>query len=114
MGKSDVIMLKPTTAFTPSMTKADINKKMEHYRRESQSTYWNKKDLLMRENFIKALKNNFDIQKITWIIHYINTMDIEEFKHRLLSDPQDFDVAYYQSDDEEEETLSHIRKMFKH
>lgn len=114
MGKSDTIMLQPTTAFTPSMTKADINKKMEHYRRESQSTYWNKKDLQMRENFVKALENNFGKNRVNYLKHYIYTMDLEEFKNRLLSDPQDFDVAYFQSKDEEQATLDHLRDMFKH
>lgn len=112
MGKSDTIMLQPTKPFTPSMTKADINKKMEHFRRESQSTYWKKRDVLMRDNFIKALKNNFNPSDVRKIIQNINAMDIEEFKNRLLSDPQDFDSAYFLSQDEEEATLGHLSEMF--
>lgn len=113
MGKSDTIALQPTSPFTRSMTKADIHKKMEHYRRESQSTYWNKRDVLMRDNFIKALENNFGKNRVNYIKHYINNMSIEEFKDILLADPQDFDVAYFQSQDELDETLNHITKMFK-
>lgn len=112
MGKSDTIMLRPTQPFTPGMTKADINKKLEHFRRESQSTYWKKKDVQMRENFIKALENNFNPATIRDVIRNINKMDIEDFKGRLLSDPQDFDSAYFLSEDEEEATISHLKEMF--
>lgn len=112
MGKTDTIMLRPTQPFTKSMTKADINKKLEHYRRESQSTYWKKRDLIMRESFIKALENNFNPSQVRKIIQNINRMDIEEFKNRLLSDPQDFDLAYTRSEDEAEATLEHLSEMF--
>ena len=112
MGKTDTIMLQPTRPFTPGMTKADINKKLEHFRRESQSTYWKKKDVQMRDNFIKALENNFNPSVVRDVIRNINKMDIEDFKERLLSDPQDFDSAYFLSEDEEDSTISHLKEMF--
>lgn len=112
MGKSDTIMLHPTHPFTPGMTKADINKKLEHFRRESQSTYWKKRDILMRDNFIKALENNFNPNDVRSIIRNINKMDIEVFKDKLLKDPQDFDTAYPGSQEEMGPVLNHLKEMF--
>lgn len=99
MGKTDALMLRPTNAFTPKMRKYEINEKMKHYRRESQSDYWKRRDVLMRDNYIKALRNSFN-SRANDIIEKIKSLPVEEVKDIILSDPQEFNTAYPLTKDE--------------
>lgn len=94
MGKADQIALRPTHTFTKRMTKYDVKAKFEHFMRESQSDYWNKRDILMRDNFIKAIQENFNPKDVEDVVEAILNMDLEEFKETLLEDPEDFNTAY--------------------
>lgn len=111
MGKAEALQLRPTKAFTSKMSKADVNAKMKHYRRESQSTYWKKRDILMRDNYIKALKEQFN-SKANDIIAKIQSMDVEEVKNIIMSDPSEFETAYPLTAEEVEPYLEHLREMW--
>lgn len=111
MGKAEALQLRPTTPFTPKMRKSDINARMEHYRRESQSTYWKKRDILMRDNYIKALKKSFN-SRADDIIAKIQNMPLEEVKDIIMSDPSEFETAYPLSKEEEDPYLEHLREMW--
>lgn len=100
MGKVDKVALRPTKPFTKSMSKHEVKAKMEHLRRESQSDYWNKKDYMLRDNYIKALKENYNERDIQDVIKSIEEMDIEDFKDKLFKNPEDFNTAYPPSQDE--------------
>lgn len=112
MGKTDALMLRPTNAFTPKMRKYEINEKMKHFRRESQSDYWIKRDRLMIDNYIKALKENFNFKDITDVIAKINSLGIEGAKDKILSDPQEFNTAYPPSEEDYERYLKHLKEMW--
>ena len=111
MQKAEALQLRPTKAFTPKMTKSDINEKMRHFRKESQSTYWKKRDILMRDNYIKALKEHFN-SKANDIIAKIQSMDVEAVKDIIMSDPSEFETAYPLTADEVEPYLDHLRIMW--
>lgn len=111
MGKTDALMLRPTNAFTKKMRKYEVNEKMKHFRRESQSDYWKKRDILMRDNYIKALKNSFN-SKADDIINKIKSLPVEEVKDRILADPQEFNTAYPLTKNEIEIYLNHLREMW--
>ena len=100
MGKTQSISLLPTHPVTKSTRKHEVNKRMEHYRRESQSDYWHKRDLLMRENYIQGIKENFNNNDVKDIIEAIENMDIEEFKEKLFKNPEDFNTAYPPDDEQ--------------
>ena len=94
MGKAEAVQLRPTATFTPKMEKRDLKAKWEHFMRESQSDYWKKRDILMRENYIKALEQNFNPKDIKDIVQHIREMDLDQFKDKLLTNPEDFNTAY--------------------
>lgn len=112
MGKAEALQLRPTKPFTPKMSKGDINRKFEHFRRESQSDYWKKRDILMRDNYIRALQNNFNPKDVKGIIEKIQNMSLDEFKDTVMSDPQEFDTLYLPSDEEYDGTLEYLNEMW--
>lgn len=112
MGKADEVVLRPTKIFTKKMTKDDIRYKFSHFRRESQSSYWHKRDIAMREGFIDALETNFNTHDIQDVIKAIREMPVDEFKEILLEDPEDFSTAYPPSDEEYAEYLSKLKSIW--
>lgn len=109
MGRADELVYRPTKAFTPKMRKEDVSRKMQQLRKESMSTYWHRRDLIMRESFIKALEMNFNSKDIKNVVDAIMDMPIEEFKETLLSNPDDFSTAYPPSDEEYEGFLNELK-----
>ena len=59
MGKSVEAQLEPINAFTPRMSRTDVNEKLKTLRRESQTNYWIESDKRLRENFIKTLEEQY-------------------------------------------------------
>ncbi len=112
MGKVEVNQLRPTKTFTKGMDQYSANAKMKHLLRESQSSYWNSRDLLMRENFIKALEENFNPKDIQDVVKGIRNMSISEFKDKLLSDPEDFNTAYPPDEEQYEGYLSQLKSTW--
>lgn len=112
MGKVEANQLRPTKAFTKSMDKYSVAEKMKHLMKESQSDYWRKRDILMRENFIKALEENFNPEDIKDVIEKIRDMDINKFKEKLLSDPEDFNTAYPPDEEQYQGYLSQLKSTW--
>ena len=112
MGKVEAMQLRPTSTFTKKMSKADVKAKFEHFMRESQSDYWKKRDVLMRENFIKALEQNFNPKDVKDIVENIRNMDLDKFKDKLLSNPEDFNTAYPPDEEQYEAYLSELRSTW--
>lgn len=94
MGSVDVNMLKPTNPFPKNMSKMGATLKMEHLRRESQNTYWRSRDILLRDNFVNTLKENFNGVDISDITKHIEDMDIDKFMNTFNEHPDDFSLAY--------------------
>ncbi len=76
MGSVEANQLRPTKPFNRRMTKGDMRAKFEHFQRESKSDYWIRRDELMRESYIKALRSNFNEEDIKGIIEQIEKMPI--------------------------------------
>ena len=112
MGRPDELVLRPTKTFTKKMTKQDVRYKFKHFMRESQSDYWHKRDIAMREGFIKALEQNFNMHDIKDVKEAIMDMDIDDFKETLLSNPEDFSTAYPPSDEEYEGYLNQLKSSW--
>lgn len=112
MGKVEVNQLKATKPFTKGMDKYSTAEKMKHLWRESQSDYWKKRDILMRENFIKALEENFNPKDIKDVVEHIRNMDINKFKDKLLSDPEDFNTAYPPDEEQYQGYLNQLKSTW--
>lgn len=98
MGTADENMLLPTNPFPKNMSKHDASLKMQHLRRERQSTYWHKRNVLLRNNFVGELEKNFNPDEIKDITEHIMNMDIDEFMKTFNEHPEDFSLAYPQNE----------------
>lgn len=75
--------LKPTTAYTKGMRQEDVKHKYRSLQIGTQQQYYNKKDLQLKENFIKGLKETWSEDEVKEIVAKIRAMDLEEFITRF-------------------------------
>lgn len=94
MGKATEISLKPMNAFTRRMNQADLKWKWKGILKESQSDYFTQKDFRLRENYIKALSQNYNVNDIQDVIDGINKMDIGEFLVTFEEEGGNLELAY--------------------
>lgn len=93
MGKQNEIALRPMKAFTPSMSRADINMKFRGILAESQSDYFTKKDIEVRENYIKGLERTYAQSDIGDVIEKIKSMPLDDFLQQFNKDSGTFEFA---------------------
>lgn len=94
MGKATEISLSPMNAFTRRMNQADLKMKWEGILRQSQSDYFTQKDFRLRNNYIKALEQNYNSNDIQDIIDTINHMDIKDFLNKFEEEGGNMEFAY--------------------
>lgn len=94
MGRAEAVSLTPMNAFSPKMGRADLNMKFKNILKESQSTYWTKRDILLKDNYIKSLEENFNSNNIKDIIQAIQDMDYKEFKKIFDEEGGNFELSY--------------------
>lgn len=79
MGLASRNQLTPTNAFTPSQTQTDINFKLSSLMKQSKSAYYNEKDMLLKNNYIRELERNFNRSDVADVITAIKNMDNDLF-----------------------------------
>ena len=94
MGQADKIALRPFKATTYDMNRKDWNTRYRHIRKESQDSYFNWKDELLRNNYINSLERNYANDDIVDVIDAIQNMDFEEFYINFKSDPGTMEWSY--------------------
>ena len=94
MGRADEHALAPLKGFTPGMNRKDLEKKFRQIMKESQSGYWNKRDEIMRGNYIKSLEQNFNPEDVKAIIEKIENMDFGEFRKIFEAEGGNFELSY--------------------
>ena len=113
MGKAEQVSLDPVRAFTPSMNRRDLQKKYRKLRKEAQSTYWDKRDEVMRSNYIKSLTDNFNPEDIKDIIERIEIMEFEEFRKIFeAEDLSSFELNYPPDSVQYQKYLSGLRAIW--
>lgn len=95
MGSVDENQLRPINAFTPSMSRADVNKKMEVLIEESQSMFWDKKELIMKQNYKDALLQSYDEEDIEKVLKAIDDMDFKDFYYKFMAQVGKFENVYF-------------------
>lgn len=78
MGRATEMSLTPMNAFTPGMTRTWLKKKFLGILAESQSDYFNEADEQLRQNIIKAITENFNINDVSDVVKSIENMDIRD------------------------------------
>ncbi len=94
MGKATEVSLSPMNAFTRRMSQSDLKMKWRGIQRESQSDYFTQKDYRLRDNYIKALKQNYNENDISDVIDSISSMDIKEFLNKFEEEGGTLEFAY--------------------
>lgn len=94
MGSIDLNSTKPLNAFTPKMTRTDLKYKFQSMLRESQQNYWNEREQIMKETYIKTLLENFSMDDIKDVIAAIDNMDFKDFYAAYLRDAGRWESLY--------------------
>ena len=79
MGLASRNQLSPTNSFTPSQTQADVNFKLSSLMKQSKTEYYNEKDEILKNNYIRELERNFNREDVADVINAIRNMDNDLF-----------------------------------
>lgn len=112
MGSIDANSTKPINTFTPKMTRADLRFKFKTIMRESQDNYWNEREEIMRQTYIRTLLENFAEEDIADIIDRIENMDFKEFYESYVSDAGRWESLYPGSRDDYESYVEGLRSTW--
>ena len=112
LGKAAKLSLNPIKGFTKYMNRADLKKRYAQLLKESQSGYWDSRDEILRENYIKALYDNFNVNDIEGIVEVIRNMDFREFRSKLDADQGKFETLYPNDNDEYIAALEELRSIW--
>lgn len=94
MGLASRNSLNPIKTFTSSQTQADLKQKVRALMRESASNYAKDRDLMLKENFINELRQNYNESDISDVIERIRSMDDDLFVLKFEARGDKFELAY--------------------
>lgn len=94
MGLASRNQLSPTNAFTPSQTQTDINFKLSSLMKQSKSAYYNEKDMVLKNNYIRELERNFNRSDVADVISVIQNMDNDLFVLKFEAHGDDMEMVY--------------------
>lgn len=113
MGKAERIALEPVRAFTPSQNRRDLNKRFRQLRKESISTYWDKRNEIMRTNYIAEIERNFPEALVNEVIEKIWNMDFDEFRKVFEAEDQGkFQFNYPLNKGDQEKYATALRSIW--
>lgn len=112
MGKSDEVALRPMKAFTPKMTRADLKKKYKNIMKESQSMYWDLRELTLMGTYIAEMQKNFNPEDVQDIVDAIFDMGFSEFYEKYNADQLKFAYFYYEDAEQYEASLEKLRNLW--
>ena len=102
MGLASKNKLNPTKGFTHAQSQTDIKYKFRSLMKESQTMYYKNRDQILKENYIKALTENYNEADITDVISKVRTMDPDLFVLKFEARGDSFEMAYPPSRGSEE------------
>ena len=94
MGLASKNKLKPTQGYTPSQSQNDMKWKFRALQRESSSKYYLDRDMMLKENYIRTLKENYRSEDISEVIRKIREMNPDEFVLKFEAKGDAFEMAY--------------------
>ena len=108
MGLASKNKLQPTRAFTPSQSQKDIKQKWRGLLTESKTKYHLDRDELLKENYIKTLKENYNTRDIQDVIKKIRSMGSDEFILKFEAKGDAFEFAYPPDEEQYQNYLSEL------
>lgn len=91
MGTIQDIMLAPMSVFTLTMTPKEVKMKYKSTQVQSQSNYYMSQDEIMRQNYLKGIKTNYNVEDVEDVIKSIENMDIKDFMERFYEEGGTFE-----------------------
>lgn len=113
MGRATEVSLSPMNTFTRRMSQRDLKMKWKAIMKESQSDYFTQKDFRLRDNYIKALEQNFNVNDIQDIIKEINSMDINDFLVKFEEEGGTLELAYPPNQEQYQGYVNALRSTWK-
>lgn len=113
MGEQDKQELEPINPFPKKASNAGLKKKHKTLRKGSRETYYDERDQLLKDNFIKSIEDNFGkSDRREKIIAEIQKMDAKEFYRKFKSDANKFETSYPKTDEETDEYLTALESTW--
>ena len=113
MGKAERLALDPVRAFTPSQNRRDLNKRFKQLRKESISTYWDKRNEIMRTNYIAEIERNFPPDMVGDVVEKVRNMDFDEFRKIFEAEDQHkFQFNYPLNTDDQQKYSNALRAIW--
>ena len=112
MGKAEEVSLQPIRAFTPGMSRQDLQRKFATIQKESQTNYWHERELRMKANYIKSLEENFNPADIEDVVEAIDNMDFREFRKIFEAEGGNFELSYPPDAESYQAHLSALKAIY--
>ena len=94
MGSVDKNAARPMNPFSEKMTRPDLKAKFRNIMKESQSTYWNAREMIMKETYKKTLLQNFSEADVKEVLSAIDDMSFKDFYSKFKKDSGKFESLY--------------------
>ena len=114
MGRQEQVALSPMKSFTQKMNVKDLKYKYQSILKESQSTYWDRRDLILKENYVKSLEDNYG-KNAAFLVDKIKEMDMKEFKKIFYAEGGHsfFEFSYPKNKEEIDKDLNYLSQAWK-
>ena len=109
MGLASKNKLSPTKAFTPSQSQTDLKYKFRGLLTESKTTYHQDRDMLLKENYIRTLQENYKTKDIQDVISKIRGMGADAFVLKFEAKGDAFEFAYPPDEEQYQNYLSELK-----
>lgn len=109
MGLASKNKLSPTKAFTPSQSQTDLKYKFRGLLTESKTTYHQDRDMLLKENYIRTLQENYKTKDIQDVISKIRGMGSDAFVLKFEAKGDAFEFAYPPDEEQYQNYLSELK-----
>ena len=114
MGSIEDNALKPFQAFPKSLNRNELNYKWKNILKESQSSYWNKREIIHKNEYVKAMLQSYDYEDVKDVVEAIDKMNYKEFRKTFEAEGGTFDFVYQPPDLDEnyDHYLSALRSQW--
>ena len=94
MGLASENRLKPIKVFTPAQSQTDIKQKQRALLAESTTKYFDKRDMILKNNYINTILQNFNESDVKSVLSTIRGMDANEFLLKFEAAGDKFEKIY--------------------
>lgn len=108
MGRIERKKFEPMAAFADSTDKYNVKARWKSIMKQSQHDYFNASDYRLRDNFLKAMTENYNPADVVDVVDAIKNMDIDEFLNKFYQDP---DAWTWNYPPDREEYLTYLNQL---